>query len=314
MKHVLQSVFLCVLIASCQPSVQTPSTHLVQGRAVLVDSTSQTDWHRDMSATVVTVSGTSLQTVTDSNGYFIIEGVPDGSDVFEFTHPGYGVQRSTPRNLYQYPSTDQRPFVAVSVALFPITTLTAAITSAAIHDSTYSVVEGHWQGQVISASGDTIEKGTFVVDDTRTEHDTLLVVRGVFHGYPSGFQGNTFANVLLVMGRDASVSDDSNTYDVVLGMFTSSLLYNHELALSDADSSFAFRIYASQLGAWVRGGRFRSGQPVFCRAYAIPAFENSYEDGQGTIFRGSGIESTTARFGFSTIHNASENMVSFIMP
>src|SRR6188768_2798126 len=121
-------------LVSCATEPQAEKVYAASGFAYLIDTAGgrygQSKENRDI---LVTIEGTNLQTYTDSTGYFTIDNIPTNKHTSYFYKDGYGLQRSTEKNLtYYFHSADDShhtDFASFRVELFPLSPLKASIDS-----------------------------------------------------------------------------------------------------------------------------------------------------------------------------------------
>jgi len=299
------------LLLSCATEPQAEKGYSASGFAYLIDTTGgrygQSKENRDI---LVTIEGTNLQTYTDSTGYFTIENIPTDKHTFYFYKDGYGLQRSTEKNLtYNFHKTDDShptDFVSFWVELFPLSPLKASIDSLYYSDTTY--IHTYYKDIVIGPHGDTVDLGTLHRDTIHVD-DYHLTIEGSITD-ENGFSGY-HSNVVLFFGTSPDISSDTTTWEMNRGCGD-----YPDNAFSITGSKYVFRLYEQELNL-LKQTAFTKGTTLYVVANARPYQHASSRNGFGTEFR-SGYTNThlsdtfTKRY-YTTIGRYPSTVRSFIL-
>lgn len=246
----------CLALSACKESAQTEvATSTEYGWVVLTDTLRQRLHNADMSGTRVTVEGTGISALSDYDGYFTLNNVPEGRQTYIFKHEGYITQMVA--NSWYMPS---------AVELFPVHDYRAEITNIEIVDTT--VTGTRRVGVVVGPRGDTLDYG----------HDT--VVTAYYEDYMIRISGKIFrasGNQLFWRTRgipkvylffattpNFSVTDPKSWKEV----FTNEIPQQGTFTTVDSAYGSAFEMF---LFDWeYYRSQFKKGEPVYCFAFASP--------------------------------------------
>ncbi len=270
---------LSCLICSCAVEPQAEKTYSASGIAHLMDTTGGNYRQADDSRGVlVTVEGTNLQTYTDSTGYFELPNIPFDKHTFYFYKDGFGVQRSTEKNLnYNFHNADDlhhTDYATFWVEIVPLSPLKASIDSVYYSDTTY--VHTYHKDVVIGPHGDTIDFGT-LHRDTINVGDSQLTIEGSIineNGFPV-----YYSNVVLFFSTSPDVSSDSGTWIMSRGCGD-----YRDNAFTIIGTKYMFRLYGQELNL-LKESAFTKGTTLYVVAYARPFQHASSRDGFGTEFK-----------------------------